>query len=219
MRKLVNEGSLKSYRDYTDEKSKMWVEIGLADEEGFSQKGWVNWVDNVLDGGTGTLKIRAAVNQPRHQSSGKPQVLISPGMFVRMRLPTSAPHPAILISEKAIGTDQGEKFVLVVTEKKDDKGNVIHGPDSKPVYVVERRNVTLGQMQKGLRVVEKNPADKGKDLLPADRVIVSGLQRIRNGNDVSIAQIPMPGYLAPVQEQAKTPVLNTALPVGKAAGN
>jgi membrane fusion protein, multidrug efflux system len=212
LRKLVNEGTLKSYRDFkTDDKDQMWVDIGLADEEGFSQKGYINWVDNVLDAGTGTLKVRAAIRQPK-DSSGKAQVLISPGMFVRMRLPTSALHKAVLISEKAIGTDQGEKFVLIVEAKKDDQGNTIH--------VVDRRNVTLGQMQKGLRVVEKNPADKGKDLLPSDRVVVSGLQRIKKGSEVAASVIAMPGYYGPALAEAQrpAPILNSALPLGK-SGN
>jgi RND family efflux transporter MFP subunit len=210
LRRLVNEGTLKSYRDYDgDSKDRMWVDVGLADEEGFSLRGWVNWVDNVLDGGTGTLKVRAAINQPK-DASGKPQVFVSPGMFVRIRLPTSAPHKAVLISEKAIGTDQGEKFVLIVTDKQDDKGNTVH--------VVDRRNLTLGQIQKGLRVVEKNPPDKGKTLEPGDRVIVSGLQRVKKGSEVAYTQIPMPGYNGVAQVQAPTPVLNTALPLGK-SGN
>jgi RND family efflux transporter MFP subunit len=219
IRKLINEGTLKAYRDYTDDKAKMWVDIGLADEEGFSQKGWINWVDNVLDGGTGTLKVRASVNQPKHTSTGKPQVLVSPGMFVRMRLPTSAPHKAILISEKAIGTDQGEKYVLIVTEKKDDKGSVVHSADGKPFYVVDRRNVTLGQMHKGLRVVEKNPPERGKDLVATDRIVVSGLQRIKKGSEVDPKEMPMPGMQTPVQAhaQAPAPPLQDALPVGKAA--
>jgi multidrug efflux system membrane fusion protein len=213
LRKLVNEGTLKSYRDYSsDDKNQMWVDIGLADEEGFSQKGFVNWVDNVVDGGTGTLKVRTAIYQPKDPSTGKAQVLLSPGMFVRMRLPTSAEHKAVLISEKAIGTDQGEKYVLIVTAKKDDKGNTIH--------VVDRRNVTLGQMQRGLRVVEKNPPDKGKDLLPSDRVIVSGLQRVKKDDKVAPTVIAMPGYYGPVQVQvqAPAPLLNSALPIGK-SGN
>jgi RND family efflux transporter MFP subunit len=219
LRRLINEGTLKSYRDYNgDGKDRMWVDVGLADEEGFSLKGWVNWVDNVLDSGTGTLKVRAAINQPKDPSTGKPQVFVSPGMFVRIRLPTSAPHKAVLISEKAIGTDQGEKYVLIVTEKKDDRGNTVRDDKGNVVHVVDRRNLTVGQMQKGLRVVEKNPPDRGRTLEPTDRVIVSGLQRVRKGNDVVIAAIPMPGYNGVAQVQPPAPVLNTALPLGK-SGN
>jgi multidrug efflux system membrane fusion protein len=205
LRKLVIEGTLKSYRD---DKTKLWVDVGLADEEGFSLKGFINWVDNVLDGGTGTLKVRTVIRQPRDPSTGKPHVLVSPGMFVRMRLPISAPHRAMLISEKAIGTDQGEKYVLVVTDKKDGKGT----------YVVDRRNITLGQMQKGLRVVEKNPPERGNDLLPTDRVIVSGLQRVKKGNDVAISVLPMPGFSGHVQAQGQAQILGPSLKNAPANG-
>jgi RND family efflux transporter MFP subunit len=210
IRRLINEGRIKSYRD-----GDIMVEIGLADEEGFSMQGRINWVDNVLDAGTGTLKVRAELRQPRHPSHpDEPQVLVSPGMFVRMRLPISEPHPALLISDKAIGTDQGEKYVLIVTPKKDDKGNVVTGNDGKPIYVVDRRNVNLGQPQKGLRVIEGNSAEKGKDLEPTDLVIVSGLQRVRKGDPVTITQIEMPA-LAGVAPPALVPVqqLKADLPV------
>jgi RND family efflux transporter MFP subunit len=208
IRKLVIEGKLASYRD-----DKMFVDVGLADEEGFSMKGWIDWVDNVLDGGTGTLKVRAVVNQPTEVSSGKPHVLVSPGMFVRMRLPTSARHKALLISEKALGTDQGEKYVLVVSEKKEADGRIATSPDGKPLYIVERRNVTLGQLHRGLRVVEINPPEKGKNLSRNELVVVSGLQRVRAGNEVTIEKKPMPAMnAAPAPIQVQAPALNPALP-------
>jgi RND family efflux transporter MFP subunit len=171
LRKLINGGSIKSYRDDTIE-----VGVGLADEEGYSLKGHIDWVDNVLDAGTGTLKIRCVINQPKDKS-GNPMVLISPGLFVRVKLPTSTPRKTLLIAEKAIGTDQGEKFVFVVNDKNE----------------IERRNVTLGQIQGvtignmryNLRVVEKNSSAQGKELLATDRVVVSGLQRVKEGSKVS----------------------------------
>src|SRR5262249_46349575 len=109
VRKLINEGKLKSYRD-----GRLEVEVGLADEEGYSIKGaYIDWVDNVLDAGTGTLKVRCVIHQPKDPSTGKPHVLVSPGMFVRVKFPVSTAHEALLVSEKAIGTDQGEKYVFV----------------------------------------------------------------------------------------------------------
>jgi RND family efflux transporter MFP subunit len=179
LRKLINYGTIKSYRDGLIE-----VDVGLADEKGFSLKGYIDWVDNVLDAGTGTLKIRCVIKQPRDKS-GEPQVLISPGMFVRVKLPTSVPHDALLIPENALGTDQGDKFVFVVNEKNE----------------IERRNVTLGQMQivtfgqthQKLAVVEKNATGKGKDLQVTDKVVMSGLQRVHAGTVVEPTVVPGPG--------------------------
>jgi RND family efflux transporter MFP subunit len=179
LRKLTNDGKVKSYRDDTIE-----VDVGLADEPGYSLKGSIDWVDNVLDSGTGTLKIRCVINQPRDKS-GEPLVLVSPGMFVRVKLPTSVPHDVVLIAEKAIGTDQGEKFVFVVNDNNK----------------IERRNVTLGQMQTvtvgqtqySLRVVEKNSLEKGKSLQAGDKVVVSGLQRVGTEAVVEPTLAPMPG--------------------------
>ncbi len=170
LRKLINDGQIKSYRDDTVE-----VTVGLADDEGYPLKGYIDWVDNVLDSGTGTLKMRSVIYQPKDKS-GNPMVLVSPNMFVRVKLPTSTPHKALLIAEKAIGTDQGEKFVFVVNEKNE----------------IERRNVMLGQMQVltvggkqlNLRVVERNPDDKGKPLLASDRIVISGLQRVQVNSKV-----------------------------------
>jgi membrane fusion protein, multidrug efflux system len=179
LRKLINDGRIKSYRDDTIE-----VDVGLADEPGFFLKGAIDWVDNVLDSGTGTLKMRCVIKQPRDKS-GEPLVLVSPGMFVRVKLPTSLPHDVVLIDEKAIGTDQGEKFVYVVNDKNE----------------IERRNVTLGQMQTvtvgqmhyKLKVIEKNPPDKGKSLEATDKVVMSGLQRVHFGSLVEPTLAPMPG--------------------------
>jgi multidrug efflux system membrane fusion protein len=141
----------------------------------------------VLDSGTGTLKIRAVINQPRDKS-GEPLVLVSPGMFVRVKLPTSVPHDAVLVAEKAIGNDQGEKFVFVVNDKNEiERRNVVLG---------QLQSVTVGQIQYNLRVVEKNPNDKGKALQVTDRVVMSGLQRVKKGAPVEPTQVPMPGGVA-----------------------
>ncbi|HYV35444.1 MAG TPA: efflux RND transporter periplasmic adaptor subunit [Gemmataceae bacterium] len=174
LRHLINAGKMKSYRD-----GKIYVDIGLADEEGYgkSVKGaYINWVDNVLDSGTGTLKFRCILPQPRN-AKDEPMVLVSPGMFGRLKLPTSVPHSAILISEKALASDQGEKYLLVVNAQKK----------------IERRNVKLGQLYNGLRVVENSTGDKSKDLKPTDLVVISGLQRVQVNKEVTWnGVVPMP---------------------------
>jgi RND family efflux transporter MFP subunit len=180
LRRLVNEGKLRSYRDgMTDDKKRSYVEIGLADEEGFSVKNaYINWVDNVLDAGTGTLKLRCVIDQPR-DSSGKPMVLFSPNMFVRMKLPISTPRSVLLIPEKAVGTDQGDKFVYILNSENK----------------VEQVKVRLGQLHDKMRVVEMGGT---RELLPTDRVIVDNLQRVRPGPD----QPPVAVKNAPAKEKA-----------------
>jgi RND family efflux transporter MFP subunit len=126
----------------------MPVELGLADEEGFPHKGMVSFVDNQLDGNTGTLRMRGTFPNPEH--------FLSPGLFVRIRLPLGAPHKALLIPEAAIGRDQGQKYLFVI------------GNQNK----VEYRRVKVGRLYEGLREVTTG-------LKPDEKVIVNGLQRVR----------------------------------------
>ncbi|MGL4420853.1 MAG: efflux RND transporter periplasmic adaptor subunit, partial [Gemmataceae bacterium] len=144
-RRLIREGKADSARE-----SEVPVQIGLADEEGFNRTAVINFIDNRVESSTGTLRVRAIMPNP--------QLLLSPGLFIRVRIPLSRPHPAILVPEAAIGTNQGLKFVYVVNENDE---------------VVERR-VTPGQIIDGYRVIEKG-------VEKTDRVIVNGLQRVRPG--------------------------------------
>jgi multidrug efflux system membrane fusion protein len=126
------------------------VEVALPDERGFPHKGKLDFLDNRLDQGTGTLRARAVLAN----KAG----LFSPGQFGRVRVTGTPSHLALLLPDEAIGTDQTNKFVLVVAG------------DGK----VERRNVRLGPLIEGLRVVREGI---GGD----DWVITRGLQRARPG--------------------------------------
>lgn len=165
LRRLVRDGTLPMAAD-----GQARVQIGLADEDSFSLNGVVDFVDNQLDPGTGTLRVRAEVANPYH--------LLSPGLFVRIRFPTSIPHDAILIPEQAVGTDQGQKFVYLVNDQ------------NKVVY----RTVKLGQLFGTMRVVEEGVS-------PQDRVIVSGIQRVRP--DVPVK--PKPANIPTVAEVNPAP--------------
>ena len=155
IRRLVNDRKMVSAR-----KAETKVRIGLADEDGFSLTGTINFIDNRLEAGTGTLRVGAVIQNPRIGESNSR--LLSSHMFVRIRLPVGLPHPATLIPEEAVGTDQGQKFLYVVNEK------------DEVVY----KKVQLGQEFDGMRVVESG-------IGPKDRVIVSGLQRVRPGSKVT----------------------------------
>ncbi len=139
---------------------KIPVEIGLASEVGYSQRGLMDFVDNRVDPSTGTLKARA-------EFSNADRVL-TPGLFLRVRAPLGDPRPALLVTERAIGTDQGNKFVYVVNDKK----------------VVEYRAVKLGpKADSGLQSIE--------GINPGEWVIVNGIQRARPGMTVNPQQVAM----------------------------
>jgi multidrug efflux system membrane fusion protein len=188
IRRLIAEGKVPSARD-----AELHVKVGLADEEGYSFDAVLTFADNQLDQNTGTLRARAEMHNPAVQLRPLPAVigsaatvtaaqmgvkLLSPGMFVRVRLPVGKPHPAILIPEEALGSDQGQKFVFVLNE------------NDEVVY----RPVVLGPQDGRLRAIEKGVG-------PADRVIVSGHQRVRAGVKVT----PKPAEQPKPAAEARSP--------------
>jgi RND family efflux transporter MFP subunit len=156
LRRLVREGKIKALQE-----ANMRVLLGLADEEGYPHEGTVNFVDNQIDGNTGTLRMRGVFQNHDH--------LLTPGCFVRIRLPIGTPHNALLVSEQALGRDQGQKYLFVVNDKE---------------QVVYRR-VKVGRLYDGLREVLEG-------LSAGERVIVSGLQRVRPDVTVTAKSVDMP---------------------------
>lgn len=127
--------------------------VGLADEPSFPRPGSVNFMDNKVDPGTGTLRLRAHI--------ANTDGMLTPGLFVRCHLPLGAPRRVILVTEQALGSDQGQKFVYVVNDKKE------------AIY----RPVKVGRLYDGLRVIEAG-------LTKTDKVVVIGLQRVQPGTVV-----------------------------------
>jgi RND family efflux transporter MFP subunit len=147
--RLARAGERPSSRDVPNP-----VRLGLADEEGFPHVGHMDFVDNQLDPRTGTMRARAVFPNPDHR--------LVPGLFARLLLLGSGRHEALLLPEEAIGTDQSERFVLVV------------GEDGR----VEQRRVQLGPRAEGLRVVRSG-------IGPDDRVVVGGIQSVAPGSVVA----------------------------------
>jgi RND family efflux transporter MFP subunit len=116
------------------------VYVGLTSESGFPHKGKLDFVDNRLDPGAGTIRVRAVVPNPTQ--------LFVPGLFARVRLEGKEQHAATLIQDQAVGTDQDRKFVLVL----------------KPDSSVEYRPVTLGRLVDGLRVIATG-LEPGEDVV------------------------------------------------------
>lgn len=123
------------------------VRVGLADETGYPHSGTLDFVDNQVDPGTGTIRARAVLPNTDHR--------LTPGLFARVQLQASTASSALLIDDKAVLTDQDRKYVYVLS----------------PEQTAQRRDVTLGRMVDGLRVVEKG-------LTENDIVVVDGVQRI-----------------------------------------
>lgn len=133
------------------------VELQLAGETGFPHRGRVESLDNRVDPGTGSILLRAVFENPNGR--------IMPGLFARLRVPLSDERPVWLIEERAIGTDQGQKFVLVLS----------------PTNTVEYRKVVLGPPVAGRRVVQDG-------LTGSEQIVVNGLQRVRPGMPVTVEQ-------------------------------
>lgn len=166
LRRLIQDGKVKSPLE-----AEIPAEVAVADDPKFSMKGTINFIDNQLDGSTGTLRGRAII----HNQEG----LLSPGLFVRLRVPIGEPHPAILIREEALGSDQGQRFVYVIEQTKDDKTGTVDD-------VVKYRRVKIGMLIGGRRVIEEG-------LKSDERVIVTGLQRVRPGAKVQAVLVDQDG--------------------------
>jgi multidrug efflux system membrane fusion protein len=136
------------------------VEMATGEGEGQPVAGRLQLVDNQVNAKSGTLRVRAIFDN-------KDGTLI-PGQFVKVRMGRAHAERAVLVSERAVGTDQSKKFVMVV------------GADNKAAY----REVALGASVEGLRVVTAG-------LQPGERIVVNGLQRVRPGALVSPQPVKM----------------------------
>jgi membrane fusion protein, multidrug efflux system len=142
------------------------VLMGLQGEDGFPHGGEVNFVNNQVNPTTGSISFRGVFPNSK---SPKGIRLLKPGMFVRIRLPMGEPHPALLVIDRAIGSDQGLKYVYVLDA------------DNKAQY----RRVTTGALQEdGLRVVD--------GLHPDDWVVVGNLQQVRPRMQIRPDKVTMP---------------------------
>jgi multidrug efflux system membrane fusion protein len=137
------------------------VEMGTAATGDTPHRGHLQLVDNQVNARSGTVRVRAVFDN-------RDGALI-PGQFARVRLGRAAPQAVLLVSERAVGTDQSKRFVMVV------------GDDSKAAY----REVVLGEEVDGLRIVKAG-------LEAGERIVVNGLQRVRPGALLS----PQPTQMA-----------------------
>src|SRR5712692_5925298 len=156
VRQLIHEGKVQSARD-----GEVRVLLGLANETGYPHRGTINFVDNQVNPQTGTLRLRGVFpNEPEG---------LAPGYFARVRLLIGQTHGALLVTERAIDTDQGQKIVYVVNDKNE----------------VVSRPISLGALHDGLRVIAEG-------VQPGERLIVNGLLQVRPGITVDPKLVDMP---------------------------
>ncbi len=136
------------------------IHMALGTEEDFPHEGKLDFVDNQINPATGTIRGRTIFRNR--------DLSLTPGAFVRLRLPGSRPYHALLIQDRAVGTDLDKRYVYVV------------GADG----AIEYRAVQLGPIIDGLRVVKSG-------LVTNDRVVVNGLQRVRPGVHVDPQVVSM----------------------------
>jgi RND family efflux transporter MFP subunit len=151
----------------TEAKAEISLFMGLANEEGYPHEGKLDFAESSVDAGTGTLQLRGVFSNP-----GSSPVLI-PGLFTRLRMPVEKRENALLVTERAIGSDQSGRYLLTVNSEN----------------VVEKKPIRMGQLVDGLRVIEEG-------LQPDDRVVVNGLQRARPGAKVDPEQTDMKSLTA-----------------------
>ncbi len=146
------------------------VLLTLANEEGGPQPGILDFIDNRVDSTTGTIRMRGVFPNANR--------ILTPGLFVRMRIPGSDTYSALLVTDRAISTDQGQKHVWVVNDQN----------------VVEYRPVNIGAIQSdGLRVVKAG-------LKSGEWLVTNGLQRVRPG----VTVVPHRGDMPTLEADARS---------------
>jgi len=174
VRRAINAGQMKPYKS-----GQIPILMGLQGEEGFPHKGIVDFVNNQVNPTTGSILARGIFDNPLPPGGRR---LLFPGMFVRIRLPIGQPHPALLVIDRAIGSDQGLKYVYVLDAQ------------SK----IEYRRVETGSLESdGLRVVTTG-------LKPDELVVVGALQQVRPHMQVKAEQTAMPSLEGQGAESGET---------------
>ena len=147
------------------------VFLGLVGEQGYPHQGRLDFLDNQVDPHSGTIRARAVFDN----QDGR----FTPGLFARIKLVAHDSYDAVLIDDRAIGTDLGKKYVLVL----------------KPDGSLEYRLVELGQNVEGLRVVQSG-------LVASDVIVINGLQHVAPGVHVQAKFVPMDASSAAMEQVA-----------------
>ena len=171
IRRAINEGKLPSRRVSQPNEPQVQIPVllGMPGEQTFPYTGYINFANNQLNPNTGSIAVRGVFANPKPPNGVR---LMSPGMFVRIRLPLGPPHPALLVIDRAIQSDQGQKYVYVVNAEKK----------------TEYRQVVTGALQSdGLRAISSG-------LTKDDWVVIGAIQQFRPNMQVKTEQTAMPSF-------------------------
>ena len=158
----VDERSLLRYVRYYQSKEagpedadevKVPIQLALQDESDFSHTGYIDFIDNRVDPSTGTIRLRGVFDSENG--------LLGPGLFVRVRIPSGVPYEAVLVPQRSVGSDQGQKYVVLVQQDN----------------TAEIRPVELGTISDGMQVIKSG-------VKAGDTVVVDGLLKVRPGQKV-----------------------------------
>jgi membrane fusion protein, multidrug efflux system len=173
-------GSARGRGDYANA-----VFLGLVGEQGYPHQGRLDFLDNQVDSHSGTIRARAVFDN----QDGR----FTPGLFARIKLVAHDSYDAVLIDDRAIGTDLGKKYVLVL----------------KPDNSLEYRLVELGQSVEGLRVVRSG-------LAANDVIVINGLQHVAPGIQVQAKHAQMEASNAAVEQIAAGPPAGSPTAIARA---
>jgi RND family efflux transporter MFP subunit len=146
------------------------VTLALTDEEAFAHQGFLDFIDNRLDPNTGTITGRAVIPNPT--------LILTPGLFARVRVPASETYEALMLPPAAVGQDLSQQFVFVVNGQNQ----------------AEYRRVSVGPIIDGLRVIRDG-------VQPDDWVVVNGMQRVTAGAQVDPDKQAIPAPQQPLASQ------------------
>ncbi|HEY5813131.1 MAG TPA: efflux RND transporter periplasmic adaptor subunit [Terrimicrobiaceae bacterium] len=132
---------------------KIPIELSLQDETGFPHTGYIDFVDNRVDPSTGTIRLRGVFDSENS--------LLSPGLFVRVRIPSGLPYEAVLVPDRCVASDQGKKYVVVINK------------DNTATF----QPVQLGSLFETMRVIKEG-------VKAGDTIVVDGLLKVRPGQKV-----------------------------------
>jgi multidrug efflux system membrane fusion protein len=165
IRQAINEGRIQQPKN-----GKIPVNMGLPGEIHYPRHGEIDFVNNQVNPNTGSIAVRGVFENPKPPNGVR---LMAPGMFVRIQLPIGEKHPALLVIDRAITSDQGIKYVYVVNSENK----------------VEAKQISVGALQDdGLRVITEG-------LNGDEWVVVGGLQQVRPGMIVQTERLDeMPSY-------------------------
>ncbi|MGO8751669.1 MAG: efflux RND transporter periplasmic adaptor subunit [Thermoguttaceae bacterium] len=172
VRRLIREGKAKSAREVP-----MAIALGLANEEGFTHPGTIDFIDNQINPKTGTLCLRGRFPNPGEA--------LLPGLFARVRVPIGVAHPALLISDRAIDTDLGRKIVYVVNDKNE----------------VVARPIRRGLLHDGLRAIEDGLKTGERVIVNGLQAVRPGVTV-----EAQLTDMPRPGSIPQPQSPAQIQV-------------